>query len=192
MPFRGARSGSFRWTYAAVRGRDQRSPRFLGSPCARAPLFDPGGPEHTQPRGASVLSSAAIKASTPSTLPFGTQSRGPCTSCVRFTPPVTRRGATLGSGWWLALTGRGSHPWGCNKDFKRSTSFSSSPSLAWRTIARINVTVRLGRRAFGSMACQGGGLSRPAWLQICPQTCEMRDSSGPRVRADAPGRDHLA
>ena len=60
------------------------------------------------------------------------------------------------------------------------------------TIARINVTVRLGRRAFGSMGCQGRGLSRPAWLQICPQRCEMRDSSGPRVPADAPGRDHLA
>lgn len=37
------------------------------------------------------------------TIANAAQSRGLHASCVRFTPPVTRRGATLGSGRWSAF-----------------------------------------------------------------------------------------
>jgi hypothetical protein len=62
-------------------------------------------------------------------LSFGAPSRGPCPACVRFTPSVTRRGATRGSGWWSALSGRDFHPQGCNEDF--DVYFISPPLQAW-------------------------------------------------------------
>jgi len=100
-----------------VRSRGGRPPRFLGIPRARAPLYDLGGtsvPDHSARRcGLPRLSKRRL----PRNETFEAQSRGPRSPCVRFTSTVTRRGATLGSGWWSTLAGRDWFPQGCKGDF---------------------------------------------------------------------------
>ena len=91
-----------------------RPPRFLDSPCARAPLSDPAG-------AAIVLASRRPRCcfplkqrrQPPARIPFEAPSRGPRARCLRFTPSVTRRRARLASGWLPALAGRDFHPRGC-------------------------------------------------------------------------------
>jgi hypothetical protein len=116
LPF-GRLGPDLRWTYAVGQNRGQRPPRFLVFPWARAPFFDPGGtstPDHSACRcGLPRLSKRRL----PRSETFEAQSRGPRPPCVRFTPPVTRRGATLGSGWWSALSRRDILPRGSTEDF---------------------------------------------------------------------------
>jgi len=94
-----------------------RSPRFLDSPCARAPLYDPGGTSAPDPSAPRCCLPPLSRRRLPQ-VSFEAQSRGPCTPCVRFNLPVTRHGATRGPGWWSALAGRDSHPLGCTRDFE--------------------------------------------------------------------------
>ena len=74
---------------------------------------------------ASVLPSASVTASAPTSSVFGAQSHGLHTRCLRFAVTVTRLllydHARLASGWRSSLTGRGSHPLGPIVKFPRST-----------------------------------------------------------------------
>lgn len=66
---------------------------------------------------------------------FGARSRGPQAPCVRFTPSVTRRRATLGTSWLLTFAGRAHLPPGSSRSFG-CLSPPPRPSLAWRTTVR--------------------------------------------------------
>ena len=75
---------SFAWRYA-TKARSTGPPRFLGSPRARAGLFDPGGTESVRPLrrfGAAFRLSHDVGPH--DDVYFGAQSHGPRTRCLRF------------------------------------------------------------------------------------------------------------
>ena len=87
----------------------QGPPRFLGDPCPRATLSDPGAVSCTLALAQQMLPSASITASARNhRCSFGAPSRGPRTRCLRFTLPIARQRARLASGWLPALPGGGS------------------------------------------------------------------------------------
>jgi len=121
----------------------KRSPRFLDRPCMHAPLSDPGGTfgsDHMIRRCCLPLDPTA---SAPALIANVAQSRGLHAPCVRFTPPVTRRGATLGSGWWSTLPTR---TFTCGL-FQEAFEFLHFPDLLQAYLAhRIAYTPQRGAR----------------------------------------------
>lgn len=66
-----------------------RPPRFLGDPCAHAPLSDPGGPLKPSPYGSSDAAFRWDKHVGSAMKTFEAQSRGLCAPCLRFAAGVT-------------------------------------------------------------------------------------------------------
>lgn len=123
-----------RWTYAVVRSRGRRPPRFLDIPWARAPLFDPDGtpaPDHSAHRcGLPQLSKRR--------LPRHNLSR--LNHAARTLPVYASPRRSLDAAQHSVPDGGQPCPDGplTRKDAKRismSTASPSSPGLAWRTIA---------------------------------------------------------
>ena len=85
-----------RQTWACSRGdpprctvEKTRPPRFLGDPCAHAPLSDPGGPLKPSPYGSSDAAFRWDKHVGSAMKTFEAQSRGLCAPCLRFAAGVT-------------------------------------------------------------------------------------------------------
>ena len=106
-------AGPTRWFHEAEAGRP---PRFLGNPCPRAPLFDPGRTARPTTRRADFVFRSYQSVDSYNLVFRGSITR-PAHSLCRFASPVTRRDATLGSGRWSTFPVRGSHPPGCTEDF---------------------------------------------------------------------------
>ena len=83
------------------------SPRFLGCPCQRALLSDPG--RASAPRHSRCLGAADIRKTTPALddrTNFGAQSHGSLTRCLRFAAGSLQTRARLASGCGLGFAGQ--------------------------------------------------------------------------------------
>ena len=86
-----------------------RYPRFLDDPCVHAPLFDPGGPPVPGHYGTDDGVFRWINGVDSATM-LSRLYHAACTLSVYASQPGSPPDhATLGSGWWPALTGQGSH-----------------------------------------------------------------------------------
>jgi len=96
-----------------LRRETTRPPRFLGSPCQHAPLFDPGGPFATR-LGATNDVAFRSENDVGSTSSFiSGLNHAACRPPVYASQPGSPQGyATLGSGGWLILAGSGLSPAG--------------------------------------------------------------------------------
>ena len=94
------------------------TPRFLDDPCVHAPLFDPGGPPAPGHYGTGDVAFRWIH-DVGSALCLSRLHHTACTLSVYASQPGSPPDrATLDSGWWPALAGRGSHPLGRVEGFR--------------------------------------------------------------------------
>ena len=137
------------------------SPGFLGDPVACMPRpsipAEPGGSGLNDPR---MLPSARRTASASATLRFRDCIPAACMLPVYASCP--RGHATLGSGRWPTLAGRGLNPRGRSERFRRSTCASPFPKLfpAHSPAASILTSVQGVRRIHPLMNPCGGRLGQ--------------------------------
>ena len=127
------RSGS----YAEAAG----PPRFLGNPSAYMPCsLTPVGPPRQAISALQCCLPPYSKRRLPRREPFGAQSHGLHTRCLRSVTTVTRSHVRLASGCWPSFAGRGWLPAGFPlRVSELVTSHPPCPGFSWRTVA-------LGRR----------------------------------------------
>ncbi len=127
-----------RYPHFRFLGGDSRASQVPGKPSANVPWS-------RTPAEHSCLALAACPCSLPpnptasasAIIHFGAQCTARLAPCVRFATTVTRRHATLGSGWWLTFAGRDLLPSGFLRKVS-ATSHSPFPGFAWRTGNRTN------------------------------------------------------
>ncbi len=113
-------------------------PRFLGNPCERVLLSDPGGIAHARPlrrRDAAFrpFNNVGSREENISGLYHTTRSLAVSAS----QPGSPRHHARLASGCWPALPDGVGYPRGSIERFPRHIA-SSSPKLSWRTKGRLS------------------------------------------------------
>ncbi len=89
-------------TRGGIRGRRRDLPGSWTAPYVRAPLYDPGGSSLAMTFGSAGDAFRLSETSAPRRVCRGSITR-PTRSLCTLQPPVTRRTATLGSGWWSAI-----------------------------------------------------------------------------------------
>ena len=118
-------------------GDGQGLPGSWGTPCERAPLFDPGGTLSQAIAALGCCLPCYRRRRLPRLKPFEAQSRGLFTRCLRFVAwvtPVLSRHARLASGCWPALPGGGGYPPGPIARFQVVyVILPPRPGLTWRT-----------------------------------------------------------
>lgn len=123
-----------RWTnteFLALR-EGGRSPRFLDSPCTRAPLLDPGGIENARPLGVSMRPSANRRTSAP------TKNISRLNDAARVLPVYASPTGSPQSAQHSVPAGGQPWPGGLLLHRAAARSFMSTswlllPGLAWRT-----------------------------------------------------------